>query len=203
MGNGGGGHWLVRMEWCPAGWSVCLPLLISPCTIKSRSSLLALAHLDGPRKTVVVWCGGVICSKMVWEFFFWYWLTRVNLGKGPLNRLCCCWLVMMVNWHALQRGAASIQRTDGLHHGGAADVELRRRRNDLHPLEGSAATPAGLPHHDQRPHGARLHQVPARLDHLGCAGHHLALGSASFVLFRLKSVLKCDMQRFFSKLMKK
>ena len=35
-GDGGGGHWLVRMEWCPAGWSVCLPLLIFPCTIKSR-----------------------------------------------------------------------------------------------------------------------------------------------------------------------
>jgi len=33
---------------------VCLPLLISPCTIKSRSSLLALAHPDG-HKTVVVW----------------------------------------------------------------------------------------------------------------------------------------------------
>jgi len=25
MGVGGGGHWLVRMEWRPAGWSVCLP----------------------------------------------------------------------------------------------------------------------------------------------------------------------------------
>jgi len=22
--DGGGGHWLVRMEWHPAGWSVCL-----------------------------------------------------------------------------------------------------------------------------------------------------------------------------------
>jgi len=37
---------------------VCLPLLISPCTIKSRSSLLAPAHPGGPgvngRKTVVV-----------------------------------------------------------------------------------------------------------------------------------------------------
>jgi len=32
-----GGHWLVRMEWRPAGWSVCLPLLVFPCTIKSRS----------------------------------------------------------------------------------------------------------------------------------------------------------------------
>ena len=26
MGHGEGGHWLVRMEWRPAGWSVCLPL---------------------------------------------------------------------------------------------------------------------------------------------------------------------------------
>jgi len=43
MGDGGDGHWLVQMEWCPAGWSMCLPLLIFPCTIKCRSSLLALA----------------------------------------------------------------------------------------------------------------------------------------------------------------
>jgi len=32
-GDGGGGHWLVRMEWRPARWSVCLPLLIFPCTM--------------------------------------------------------------------------------------------------------------------------------------------------------------------------
>jgi len=50
MGDGGGGHWLVQMEWRPAGWSVFLPLLIFPCTIKSRSSLLAPAHSGGPRK---------------------------------------------------------------------------------------------------------------------------------------------------------
>jgi len=30
MGDGGGGHWLVWMEWPPAGWSVCLPLLMFP-----------------------------------------------------------------------------------------------------------------------------------------------------------------------------
>jgi len=52
-GNGGGGHWLVQMEWRPAGWSVCLPLLISTCTIKSRSSLLAPAHMGGPGKMAV------------------------------------------------------------------------------------------------------------------------------------------------------
>jgi len=51
MGDGGGGHWLlVRMEWRPSGWSVCLPLSIYPCTIKSRSSLLAPAHRVVPEK---------------------------------------------------------------------------------------------------------------------------------------------------------
>jgi len=58
--DGGGGHWLVWMECCPAGWSVCLPLLIFPCTIKSRSPLLAPAHPGGSGKKVVkrLWCGG-------------------------------------------------------------------------------------------------------------------------------------------------
>ena len=63
-GDGGGGHWLVRMEWRPAGWSMCLPPLIFPCTIKSRSSLLAPAHpvvLEKGRKRVLVGCGGGTC----------------------------------------------------------------------------------------------------------------------------------------------
>ena len=47
-GDGGGGQWLVWMEWRPAGWSLCLPLLIFPCTIKTRSFLLAPAHPCGP-----------------------------------------------------------------------------------------------------------------------------------------------------------
>jgi len=41
------------MEWCPAEWSVCLPLLIFPCTINSRSPLLAPAHMGGPGKRAV------------------------------------------------------------------------------------------------------------------------------------------------------
>jgi len=61
--DAGGGHWLVRMEWRPAGWSVCLPLLIFPCTIKYRSSLLAPAHPGGPGKRAVKrlwwWCGNL------------------------------------------------------------------------------------------------------------------------------------------------
>jgi len=49
----GGGHWLVQMEWHPAGWLACLPLLIFPCTIKSRSSVLAPAHPGGPSKRAI------------------------------------------------------------------------------------------------------------------------------------------------------
>jgi len=59
QGDGGGGHCLVRMELYTAGWSMCLPLLIFHCTIKTRGSLLAPAHPGGPRKRAVkrLWCG--------------------------------------------------------------------------------------------------------------------------------------------------
>jgi len=61
-GKDGGGHWLVWMEWRPAGWSVCLPLFIFPCTIKSRSSILVPAYPGGPGKRAVkrLWCV-VVC----------------------------------------------------------------------------------------------------------------------------------------------
>jgi len=48
-----GGWWM--MEWHPSGWLVCLPLLIFPCTIKSRNSVLAPAHLGGTGKRAVKW----------------------------------------------------------------------------------------------------------------------------------------------------
>ena len=55
MGYGAGGHWFVWMEWRPAGWSVSLPLLIFPCTIKSSSSLLAPADPGGPGEKALKW----------------------------------------------------------------------------------------------------------------------------------------------------
>jgi len=61
-GNSGGGHWLGRIEWRPAGWSVCLPLLVFPCTTKSISSIMAPAHTNGPGKRAV---------KRLW----WWWLV--------------------------------------------------------------------------------------------------------------------------------
>jgi len=60
MGDGGGGHWLVRMEWCPAGWLVSLPLLIFPCAIKNQKFCSGTGSPGWPRKkgrktVVVVW----------------------------------------------------------------------------------------------------------------------------------------------------
>jgi len=67
----GGEHWLVRMEWRPAGWSVCLPLLIFPCTVKSRSSLLAPPHPGGPGKRAVKWLWWW-CHIFLEFVNFWY-----------------------------------------------------------------------------------------------------------------------------------
>jgi len=102
-GDGGCGHWLVRIEWRPAGWSVCLPLLIFPCTIKSRSSLLAPAHPGGPRKRAVkwlCWCGGTTPRDWLgWTSPKWPILCRV--GRKTLTHsfliglgLGSCWTLM-------------------------------------------------------------------------------------------------------------
>jgi len=83
MGDGGGGHWLVWMEWRPARWSVCLPLFIFPCTIKSRSSLLALAHPGGPGKRA---------GKRLW---WWWWFSVQHwlvLAYLPVNKVRQKWL---------------------------------------------------------------------------------------------------------------
>ena len=104
-GDGGGGHWLVLMEWRPAGWSVCLPLLISLCTIKSRSSLLAPDHPGGPGERVVkrLWCGGgsgyhwrFCCGISGWRKPWVNWLTHVRPENGRLKCRWWCKLVIKV-----------------------------------------------------------------------------------------------------------
>jgi len=87
--NGRGGHWLVQMECRPARWSVCLPLLIFPCTIKSRSFLLTPAHPDGPEKRVVkrLWCG------------VWWWSRPWTLHLGLVstsNLFALPWIQVIV-----------------------------------------------------------------------------------------------------------
>ena len=66
LGDGEVGHWLVQMEWRPARWSVCLPLLIFPCIIKFRSSLLALTHPCGPWKRAVKLLWYVVVTAFHW-----------------------------------------------------------------------------------------------------------------------------------------
>jgi len=92
MGDGGGGHWLGQMEWRPTGWSLCLPLLISPCTIKSRSSLLALAHsgASGKRAVKRLWYLQVLfMCTMVYD---WYTVLGKLLFKNNLLQLqVTCW----------------------------------------------------------------------------------------------------------------
>jgi len=60
----------------PAGW--CLPLLIFPCSIKPRSSLLAPAHPVGPGKRATKW--------------LWWWCgvsaTWNNCGFKTFGRSC-------------------------------------------------------------------------------------------------------------------
>jgi len=108
---------------------------------------------------------------------------------------------LLLYW--LQWGIAVLQRADGLHHGGSADVELWCRWNDLYPLERSAAPPTSLSHNDQCTHGSCLHQVFTGLDHVGRTGHHLALGSALFTflfcfLVLLGLHLRCESLLFWS-----
>ena len=78
-GDGRGEHWLVRIEWRPPGWSVCLPLLIFPCTIKFRSSLLAPAHPSGPGKRAVKWMCVCVCFFLLSFFFSSPDLSRCRL----------------------------------------------------------------------------------------------------------------------------
>lgn len=74
-----------------------------------------------------------------------------------------------------QGGFQDLQRGHGLLHPGDNNLELRRGGHDVYSLERAAAAPAGLPHHDQRPHGPGLHQVPARVDRLAHISRYICL----------------------------
>jgi len=58
-GDGRGGHWLVRIEWHPAGRSVCLPLLMFPCNNNVQKFSSGTGSPGWSRKKAVkrLWCG--------------------------------------------------------------------------------------------------------------------------------------------------
>jgi len=115
-GDGGSGHWLVRMEWRPSGWSLCLPLLIFSCTIKSRSSLLAPADPGGPRKSAE---NGCVCVCVCVWYFRELYLKRVYLGCIDGISSCC---LQAVDYGSVQHKAAFIW--DKLCCGGRASLGL-------------------------------------------------------------------------------
>jgi len=82
-----GGWWrwaLVNADGkAPAGWSVCLPLFIFPCTIKSGSSRLAPAHMGDPGKRAIkqLWFGINVADKAS---------NQKMLYCATSNNLCFC-----------------------------------------------------------------------------------------------------------------
>ena len=80
------------MEWRPVGWSACLPLLIFPCTIKSRSSLLAPAHPGGPGKRAFM------LESHSWKLAQGRW-TKVKLtGVEPVTAWSRFHCVTRLGW---------------------------------------------------------------------------------------------------------
>ena len=65
------------------GW--CLPLLIFPCTRKSRSSLLAPAHQGGPRKRVVK----RLCVCVRWVGVDLHINFRPHCSTTYVDSACC------------------------------------------------------------------------------------------------------------------
>jgi len=59
LGDDGGGHWLVWMEWHPAGWSVCasvnLPLHHRVQRFSSGTVSPGWSQKKGDKMVVVVW----------------------------------------------------------------------------------------------------------------------------------------------------
>jgi len=116
---------ITKVEWHPAGWPVCLRLLIFPFTKKSRSSLLTPAHPGGPGKRAVKglwWCG--ITKVVFWQVLViacTLWRTVQLLLKIFSRRLkptylAFVWRVMLVRSCLLscQRNSLRISRSYSL-----------------------------------------------------------------------------------------
>jgi len=65
MGDGGGGHCSVQMEWHPAGWSAYLPLLIFPCTTKSPNFSSGTGSPGWSWKRAVKWL--YVCVTAIFQ----------------------------------------------------------------------------------------------------------------------------------------
>jgi len=162
MGDGEGGHWLVQMEWRPAGWLVCLPLLVFPCTIKSRSCLLAPSHPGGPGKRAVNGCSSsivVVAIKLLLLMMFVYYqlffVAAAELSQTKRQR----------RWWWRQLYSVAISSSAGNHAVGisAAESPPRLRSAELDTATSADdrriwCTAAGAEDRGERSAGTCLHR---------------------------------------------
>ena len=127
------------------GVSVCLPLSIYPCTIKSRSSLLALAHPGGgPGKRAVkrlcwwLWCISVRkCTASVCVKVAWHVLPSRRLAVFIMCPLMCVsqTVSVLLLSHGVQRLLQAVIEQGGIQPGGLNfDAKVRRESVDVADL---------------------------------------------------------------------
>jgi len=89
--NGGWWRWaLISPDGVAPSWTVCLPLLIFPCTLKSRGSLLAPAHPGGPGKRAVKRLCVYVCV-LIQLCSVWALPPTYNLLLSFLSFYCLFW----------------------------------------------------------------------------------------------------------------
>jgi len=71
--GGGGGHWLVRMEWRPSGWSVCLPLVNLPLHHKVQKFSSGISSPGWSRKKG---------HETVVDLWWWWWVWYKDVKKN-------------------------------------------------------------------------------------------------------------------------
>ena len=109
MGDGGGGHCLIRIEWHAAGWLVCLPLLIF---IFWHSVALMSSHQMPSMFLESCWCWichltstslrSVLSASFSYEKWTNVLLTMIQLLLSSVQSLIAGLTTMAVFWSVVQ-----------------------------------------------------------------------------------------------------
>jgi len=136
-----GRHRLVWVEWRPAGWSVCLPLFIFPCTTKSRSFLLAIGSPGWSRKkgrkTVVV---------VVW------WYNHISSYNCVMSK--CFERIFKIDQHLEKLVTLRVKKADCLSAMCTGPQSCSKMKSLLEICRGIASIPVTVvtaSHYDNRP----------------------------------------------------
>jgi len=93
-GDGGGGHWLVWMEWRPVGWSVSasVNLLLHHKVQKFSSGTGSRVWSRKQGRKMVVWCGYSwvsLCGSGIWMSWLSGWCLRDIYNACKIARMQC------------------------------------------------------------------------------------------------------------------